>query len=131
VIWLDSLRATAAHDTVGLHYRLASEGKARKGEKKMRKGRKLRKISSLHVHRYFILALSLPLITFVLNTLIALKDFFFSTVTYQNDLALTSLLFYRVTARTKDFRKRYLYLPKVVEKRCCLRPTSIKLHNSK
>jgi hypothetical protein len=46
-------------------------------------------------------------------------------------MALTSLWFYRHRARTEDFRKRYLCPPKVVAKICCLRPTRLKLHNSK
>jgi hypothetical protein len=47
------------------------------------------------------------------------------------DLALTSLWFYRNIARTEYFRWRYLYILKVVDKICCLRPTRIRLHNSK
>jgi hypothetical protein len=34
-------------------------------------------------------------------------------------------------ARTEDFRRRYLYLLKVVDKIYCLRATRIRLHNSK
>ena len=93
--------------------------------------------------QYFIAALSLPLslplhwlrITFVLNTLIALKELFFRPVSQwhiqKTYIALTSLWFYRDIARTEDFRKPYLYLLKVLDKICCLRPTRIRLHNSK
>ena len=34
-------------------------------------------------------------------------------------------------ARNTDFRQRYLCLLEVVDKICCLRPTRIRLHNSK
>ena len=37
----------------------------------------------------------------------------------------------RDIARNKDFRQRYLCLPEVVDKICCLRSTRIRLHNSK
>ena len=37
----------------------------------------------------------------------------------------------RLIARNKDFRQRYLCLPEVVDKICCLRSTRIRLHNSK
>ena len=47
------------------------------------------------IRQYFILALSLPLrwlrVTFVLNTLIALKELFFRPVTQLKDFALMSL----------------------------------------
>jgi hypothetical protein len=38
---------------------------------------------------------------------------------------------HRDISKTEDFRKRYLYLLKVVDKICYLRPTWIILHNSK
>ena len=85
-----------------------------------------------------ILVLCLPLswlrVTFVLNTLIALKELFFRPVTWRKYLGLTSLWFCRDIARSKDFRQRYLCLSEVVEeedKICCLRSTRIRLHNSK
>ena len=37
----------------------------------------------------------------------------------------------RYIARNTDFRQRYLCLLEVVDKICCLRPTRIRLHNSK
>jgi hypothetical protein len=47
------------------------------------------------IRQYFILALSLPLrwlrVTFVLNTLIALKELFFRPVTKLKDFAIMSL----------------------------------------
>ena len=82
-----------------------------------------------------ILVLCLPLswlrVTFVLNTLIALKELFFRPVTWRKYLGLTSLWFCRDIARNTDFRQRYLCLLEVVDKICCLRPTRIRLHNSK
>ena len=76
--------------------------------------------------QYFIVALSLPLrrlrVTFILNTfMIVLKELFFRPVTKLKDLTLTSLCFHRYIARTEDFRKRYPYLLKVLDKICCLR----------
>ena len=82
-----------------------------------------------------IVVLYLPLswlrVTFVLNTLIALKELFFRPVTWRKYLGLTSLWFCRDIARNTDFRQRYLCLLEVVDKICCLRPTRIRLHHSK
>ena len=82
-----------------------------------------------------IVVLCLPLswlrVTFVLNTLIALKELFFRPVTWWKYLGLTFLRFCWDIARNKDFRQRYLCLLEVVDKICCLRPTRITLHNSK
>jgi hypothetical protein len=89
--------------------------------------------------QYFILALSLPLhwlrVTFVLNTLISLKDLD-NAVFQASDIAKrlrinVLVISYRDISRTEDFRKRYLYFLKVVDKICCLRPTRIRLHNLK
>ena len=77
------------------------------------------------------LSLSWLRVTFVLNTLMALKELFFRPVTWRKYLGLTSLWFCRDIARNKDFRQRYLCLPEVVDKICCLRSTRIRLHNSK
>jgi hypothetical protein len=83
-------------------------------------------------HRqYFILALSLPFrwhrVSFVFKYLYHVKIVIF----HASDIILKSLLFYRNISRTEDFRNRYLYLLKVVEKIRCLRPTCIILRKSK
>ena len=52
-------------------------------------------------------------------------------MTWQKYLGLTSLWFCRDITRNKDFRQRYLCLLEIVDKICCLRPTRIRLHNSK
>jgi hypothetical protein len=45
--------------------------------------------------------------------------------------SISVLLIFKDIARTEDFRKRYLYLLKVVDEICCLRTTRIKLNNLK
>ena len=79
----------------------------------------------------FAVKLASRYICFKYLALIALKELFFRPVTWQKYLGLTSLWFCRDIARNKDFRQRYLCLPEVVDKICCLRSTPIRLHNSK
>ena len=62
-------------------------------------------------------------VTFVLNNLIALKKVTIQASDIAKTLSNDFVILYTDIARAEDFRKRYLFLFKIVDNMCYLRPT--------